>query len=230
MWGTLTKNAQALASIAAEQAQKGIASANQLLEKLDGQMDEDGDEDEGDDEHEGSNPDDSEKKPRAAHPDSDGLTASEVGVTDNRNLKGSNDKIHSSEEETAFTPTNGPNKFQVSESFGGNPVDDLIDDELDQLLMDDDAADTSKDEKIKTDESSHDEPPDQIKAHAKSAASESHSSTIIGDSHETAAAILHDESRNRRGEEPSSEIKPPTQVTPEDCSEQSIQCLLHSYF
>ena len=215
MWGTLTKNAQALASIAAEQAQKGIASANQLLEKLDGQMDEDGEEDEDDDENENEvgHPNDAERKTRAARSDSNELTASEVGVSDKRNLR-SDDKIQASVDETAFTTTNGPNKFQVSESFDINPVDDLIDDELDQLLMDDDAADSSKDAKINIDKSSRDEPPHQIKALAKSTVSASHSSTITGDSHETIIAILPNESKNPRGDdEPSSEIKLPTQVT-----------------
>lgn len=220
MWGTLTKNAQALASIAAEQAQKGIASANQLLEKLDGQMDEDVDEDKDDDENEGSNPDYSERKTRAAHPDSNELTAPDVGVSDSQNLKGSDDKIHASEEETAFTPMNEPNKFQVSKSFDVNPVDDLMDDELDQLLMDDDAADSNKDEKINISESSYDEPLHQMKAHAKFTASVSSSCIISGDSHQTVAAISPDDSKNRRDDdEPSSKIKFPTQVEMEDCAE-----------
>lgn len=230
MWGALTKNAQALASIAAEQAQKGIASANQLLEKLDGQMDEDADEDEDDDENEGGHPDDAEKKTRTAHPDSNELTASEVGVSDKRNLR-SDDKIHASEGETAFTPMNGPNKFQVSENFDINPVDDLIDDELDQLLMDDDAADSSKDGKISVDKPSHDEPPHQIKALPKSIVSASDSSTIAGDSHEIVTATLPRESKNPRGDDkPSSEINLRTQVTLEDCAVNPIQCSLYSYF
>ena len=60
MWGALTKNAQALASIAAEQAQKGLASANQLLEKLDGQLE--GEEGEGEDEDDINSEDGSRKE------------------------------------------------------------------------------------------------------------------------------------------------------------------------
>ena len=71
MWGNLAKNAQALASIAAEQAQKGLASANQLLEKLDGQMDGEGDdEDDDDDDEESLNEDGSRREKRRANEES----------------------------------------------------------------------------------------------------------------------------------------------------------------
>ena len=63
MWGSLAKSAQALAAVAAEQAQKGLASANQLLEKLDGQLeDEDEDGEEGEDDDENYNEDGSRKE------------------------------------------------------------------------------------------------------------------------------------------------------------------------
>ena len=228
MWGNLAKNAQALASIAAEQAQKGIASANQLLEKLDGQMEgdedaDDGEDDEGGDDQETGSLDNTGKKIIAAGPDNNESNASEVDVSDNRDLKGSDHKIHTSGgEEMASNPMNQPNKFLLSQSFDVNPADNLIDDELDQLLLDDDAADSSKDDKSSLDGRRH-----QKEELGEAVAPNATSSTIIGDSYQAVAAVPHDENKNLRSDdEPSSGIKLPTQVSLTKCLRDQISSFL----
>ena len=147
MWGSLAKNAQALAAIAAEQAQKGLASANQLLEKLDGQLD--GEEDGGEeDDDENYNEDGSRKEviqddrkvvEQMRSVDSEHvappLMISEVDL----------DETVGDREETFFTPMKQPERKQSQ--FDMKPEDTLheadnsIDDEIDDLLFESDNAD-----------------------------------------------------------------------------------------
>lgn len=136
MWGALQKNAQALASIAAEQAQKGIASANQLLEKLDGQLD--GEEDDEDNEDDESNNNDPKlvKKVTDEEEGSDDRTLSKHTEYDEDVVpKGNKDKS---------SPVGDSKINQMSAIHYDDNMDKSIDDELDQLLLDDDAIDTDE--------------------------------------------------------------------------------------
>lgn len=151
MWGNLAKNAQALASIAAEQAQKGLASANQLLEKLDGQMDGEGDdEDDDDDDEESLNEDGSRREKRRANEeskksqmvDNDATkdqvindAASESGVSDRKV-----ERFTSSKQSTTVEAM-----LEFNQQLAVEHVDNSIDDELDQLLLDDEAEDAAVD-------------------------------------------------------------------------------------
>lgn len=139
MWGALQKNAQALASIAAEQAQKGIASANQLLEKLDGQLD---DEEEDDNEDDESNRDDPKQTKKVADKEED---------SNDPILKEPNviDTYVPQEQNEDMLPHVGDSKInQMSSTHYDDHMDKSIDDELDQLLLDDDAIDTENTENV----------------------------------------------------------------------------------
>lgn len=150
MWGNLAKNAQALASIAAEQAQKGLASANQLLEKLDGQMDGEGDEEEDDDDDEESLNEDGSRRDRRANEESkkspmvdfhaekeheNNDTGSEMGVSQTKV-----ERFTSSRESTTAGAM-----LELNQQLNVEHVDNSIDDELDQLLLDDEASDAAVD-------------------------------------------------------------------------------------
>jgi hypothetical protein len=136
MWGALQKNAQALASIAAEQAQKGIASANQLLEKLDGQLD--GEEDDEDNEDDESNNNDPKHVTKVTDEEdsSDDRTLTKHTVDDE-------DVVPKRNKDTT-SPVGDSKINQMSAMHYDDNMDKSIDDELDQLLLDDDAIDTDE--------------------------------------------------------------------------------------
>ena len=134
MWGALQKNAQALASIAAEQAQKGIASANQLLEKLDGQLDDEEEEDDNEDDE--SNRDDPKHAKKVADKEKD----SNDPILKEPNV---NDTYVPQERNEDMLRHVGDSKInQMSATHYDDHMDKSIDDELDQLLLDDDAIDS----------------------------------------------------------------------------------------
>ena len=156
MWGALTKNAQALASIAAEQAQKGLASANQLLEKLDGQLE--GEEGEGEDEDEDDiNSEDGSRKEviketkldeelstsKSADADTDhhqaiknsGIISDNVPVgEDSVTIKEINQIVEGKK------TTMKSSQFEISPDDELDVADNSLDDELDQLLLDDESV------------------------------------------------------------------------------------------
>lgn len=136
MWGALQKNAQALASIAAEQAQKGIASANQLLEKLDGQLDGEEDDEDNEDDESNTNGPKLVKKVTDEDEGSNDRTLSKHTEDDEDVVqKGNNDKS---------SPVGDSKINQMSAMHYDDNMDKSIDDELDQLLLDDDAIDTDQ--------------------------------------------------------------------------------------
>ena len=149
MWGSLAKSAQALAAVAAEQAQKGLASANQLLEKLDGQLDdEDEDGEEGEDDDENYNEDGSRKEVKR---DNDEqlkqktlVGSDQIGITNDQS-KVDLDETVSDREETWFTPMKQPERrqsvFDMKPEDAIHEAGNAIDDEIDDLLFEDDNAD-----------------------------------------------------------------------------------------
>ena len=136
MWGALQKNAQALASIAAEQAQKGIASANQLLEKLDGQLD--GDEEEEEDENDNKDPKRAEKVADMEEDSKDPLLTEAVVADKDVPLE---TRMRSDDKPSHIADSKVK---QMSSMHYDDRMDKSIDDELDQLLLDDDAIDTEE--------------------------------------------------------------------------------------
>ena len=149
MWGSLAKSAQALAAVAAEQAQKGLASANQLLEKLDGQLDdEDEDGEEGEDDDKNYNEDGSRKEVKRDNDEQlkqKTLVGSEqIGITNDQS-KVDLDETVSDREETWFTPMKQPERrqsvFDMKPEDAIHEAGDAIDDEIDDLLFEDDNAD-----------------------------------------------------------------------------------------
>ena len=156
MWGALTKNAQALASIAAEQAQKGLASANQLLEKLDGQLE--GEEGDGeDDENDDINSEDGSRNEVIKDTKSNKeLSSSNSGDADTnhhqaiKNTEAYLDNVRDGEESLIIKERNqqaeGKETTTKCSQFAISPDDELhggdnsVDDELDQLLLDDESV------------------------------------------------------------------------------------------
>ena len=144
MWGALSKNAQALASIAAEQAQKGLASANQLLEKLDGQLD--GEEEEEEEEDDDYSEDGSRKEVTKETDSSGTLTVNadtdahhhQASKTTEANTNDTADIEESSILQRKETATK-KSQLEMSSDDVSAGIDKTIDDELDQLLFDDES-------------------------------------------------------------------------------------------
>jgi hypothetical protein len=149
MWGALANKAQQLAAIAAEEAQKRLAQANQLLEKLDGLDDEDveNDEDAEDDEGVENNDkaDDGEDIEKNIDEGPDGNEISPLTPFAPRRNEIAKDETETNEEDgdkedDFFTPMKEPTKkkqhFEMAYTI--DEGESTVDDELDQLVLEDD--------------------------------------------------------------------------------------------
>jgi hypothetical protein len=145
MWGNLAKNAQALASIAAEQAQKGLASANQLLEKLDGQMEGEGDEEDDDDDEESLNEDGSRRERRKANEESKKSSMVDNDTEEDQETNDAGSITGVSDSKVERSTSLKESTLEFNQQLATEHVDNSIDDELDQLLLDDEAADAAID-------------------------------------------------------------------------------------
>jgi hypothetical protein len=144
MWGNIAKNAQALASIAAEQAQKGLASANQLLEKLDGQMEGEGDEEDDDEYDEESPNEDGSRRERRANEESKKSSMVDNDTEDDQDIYDAGSKVGVSDSKVERSTSLKESMLESNPQLAIEHVDNSIDDELDQLLLDDEAADAAE--------------------------------------------------------------------------------------
>jgi chromosome condensin MukBEF ATPase and DNA-binding subunit MukB len=146
MWGALTNKAQQLAAIAAEQAQKGLTQANQLLEKLDGLDDEELENDENDEGVENNDKaEDSEDVVKNLDQDADSNEISPLTPFAPRRNETIRDKEVNNEEDDDkeddfFTPMKEPvkKKPHFDMSYTIDEGESTVDDELDQLVLEDD--------------------------------------------------------------------------------------------